>query len=86
MIGKELATYKHHYFLLVVVESIVLSLYTTSKDQLIQLLCAILVGVFYFGWGVITHAKELKTPRLMLEYATVGLLASTVLIALIRSV
>ncbi len=78
--------HKYHYSLLVVVEAILLSLFVGSKDTLTQIVTALAVGIFYFVWGVITHAGQIRTPRLMLEYAVVGMLGTVMLIILTKSV
>ena len=46
-----------------------------------RLLTSIAVGLSYFLWGIITHLRD-KTLFLpiVLEYLTIGLLATTVLI------
>ncbi len=86
MLQKDIEQHKYHYSSLIIVEAILLSIFVGSKDQVMQVVAAITVGAFYFIWGVITHAGQLKTPRLMLEYAVVGLLGSLMLIVLLKSV
>ncbi len=86
MLAQELRTHKYHYALLIILEALLLSLFVTTKDQLLQLILAVSVGLFYFTWGIVTHAGRLHTLRLMLEYAVVGLLASTMLVILVGSV
>lgn len=86
MIHHELNAHKYHYTLLILIESILLSLFVTTKDQVIQLIFAVLIGVFYFLWGVRTHTGVYRPLRLMLEYAVVGLLATVILVVLIKSV
>jgi hypothetical protein len=86
MIHRELTKHPHHYSLLIVFEALLLTLFLSSRDQTLQILLALLVGVAYFFWGILTHAGELRTSRLMLEYAIVGLLASLMLIILTQNV
>jgi hypothetical protein len=86
MLHREITKHKYHYSALIIVEAILLSIFVTNKDQLVQLMAAIGVGVLYFCWGVITHAGQIRTPRLMLEYAVVGLMGSLMLIVLLKSV
>lgn len=86
MLHKELTKHKYHYTLLIIAEAILLSVFVGSKDQLVQVLCAVSVGIFYFFWGIITHAGQIRTARLMLEYAVVGLLGSSMLLVLVKSV
>jgi hypothetical protein len=86
MIHRELSRHPHHYSLLIVIESVLLSLFLTQHDSTIQFLLAFLIGIFYFGWGIMTHAGEVKPLRLMLEYAVVGLLASTMLTILVSNI
>lgn len=86
MVHEELTKHSHHYSLLIVVESVLLTLFLSLHDQTLQTVVALTIGVAYFFWGVITHAKEIQTTRLMLEYAVVGLLASLMLVILIQNV
>lgn len=86
MIHKELTEHKYHYTLLIIIESILLTLFVSTKDQVIQILCAVCIGIFYFIWGVSTHKGSYRPLRLMLEYAVVGLLATVILILLVKSV
>ena len=86
MLHKDVIHHKYHYGLLIVIEAILLSLFVTSHDQVTQGIIALTIGIFYFFWGVGTHAGSYRPLRLMLEYAVVGLLASVILIILIGSV
>ncbi len=85
MIGRELHIHKHHYATLVIGQSILLSLFVMTKDAQIQILVAVFCGLFYFSWGVLTHRHEIRTLRLVLEYAFIGLLATVMLCALVNN-
>ena len=86
MIHQEIGHHAYHYTLLILVEAVLLSFFVVTKDQVIQLLLAAVVGLFYTIWGVSTHRGQLLTLRLVLEYATVGLLAAVMLAILVGSV
>lgn len=86
LIHKDLTSHKYHYTLLIVVEALLLSIFIGSKDQMVQLLSAFSVGVFYTIWGFLSHAGEIRTLRLMLEYVSVGLLGTLILVLLVKSV
>ncbi len=86
LLHQDLSAHKYHYTLLIIVEAILLSVFVGSKDQVVQILAAFSVGLFYTAWGILSHAGELKTIRLMLEYAVVGLLGSLMLVILVKSV
>lgn len=86
MLHKDLTKNKYHYTTLIVVEALLLSVFVASKDETMQIISAFSVGFFYFFWGVITHAGQVRTTRLMLEYAAIGLLGSLMLLILVGSV
>ncbi|MBP9700026.1 hypothetical protein KBD71_01965 [Candidatus Woesebacteria bacterium] len=84
MIKKELTHRSHHYIILIVGEALLLSAFLVFSMQGYKALIAVLVGVWYALWGVFTHQNEVKTTRLLLEYAAVGLLATVLLLSLIQ--
>ncbi len=84
MIKRELQKRSHHYILLIVGEAILFSSFVFVKNSPLQSFLAVVIGLFYFLWGVFTHQKEIKTFRLMLEYAVVGMLATVMLLSLLQ--
>lgn len=84
MIKKELTHRPHHYIILIVGEALLLSAFLVFSMQGYKALIAVLVGVWYTIWGVFTHQHEIKTTRLLVEYAAVGLLATVLLLSLIQ--
>lgn len=83
---EEFRKHKYHYALLIFIQSLLLTIFVATRDQLLQHIAAVCIGVFYFLWGVIVHTGTLLTVRLMLEYAVIGFLGSVILIVLIGSV
>ncbi len=85
MLHQELQHYSHHYTLLVIGEALLLSAFLGFNVSSIRFLIACLVGILYATWGVYTHRRELHTLRLVLEYVSIGLLATVMLIALVHN-
>ncbi|PWU22496.1 hypothetical protein C5B42_05775 [Candidatus Cerribacteria bacterium 'Amazon FNV 2010 28 9'] len=83
MVHQELTQHPYHYTALIIIEALLLSLYTTTTDSLLKTIFAILVGSAYAIWGISVHAGSIRTPRLVLEYAIVGLLGTLMLSFLI---
>lgn len=85
MIARELHKHKHYYALLIIGEAILLGLFVTLNTSSVRMFIAFLVGIAYFLWGTVTHKGEVRTLRLVLEYAFIGLLATVILIAIINN-
>lgn len=86
MIHQELTQKPHHYAVLLIGESLLFTAFVSTRDPVIQLLLSWAIGVFYFFWGVFSHEKALRTGRLMLEYALVGLLATMLLLVILGNI
>lgn len=85
MLQKELYDHSHHYSLLIVLEAFLLSAFIVVEAVWLRILVALSIGILYALWGIYAHKGQLTTVRLVLEYALVGLLASTMLIVLISN-
>ena len=85
MVHQEIQRYAHHYTLLILGEATLLSAFLVIGVGSIRILVAILVGILYATWGIYIHRKELHTLRLVLEYVSMGLLATVMLIALVHN-
>lgn len=86
MVHRDLIKHRHHYALLLLSEAMLLSLFVTLNDMLLKGVVAVLAGICYFIWGVLTHAGEIRTPKLMLEYASVGLLGTLMLLMVLKTI
>ncbi len=86
MILHELYHRSSHYLFLLIVESIVFSLFILTDSTIYRDVLALFCGVFYMGWGVYTHSGELITSRLIFEYVAIGTLASCILLLLSHAV
>ncbi|HSW89894.1 MAG TPA: hypothetical protein VLH19_03400 [Patescibacteria group bacterium] len=73
------------YVLLAVVEILLLGGFLWRPEGIVRLWLAIFIGLFYAGFGILTHRKEIRTLKLMLEYLCIGLLATTSLVLLISN-
>lgn len=86
MIAKELQYRFSHYAWLVVILSVLFSLYVFGSSVLLRLSIALLIGLVYIVWGLWSHRGEIRTMRLVLEYVAVGLLGAVILGVLAQTV
>ncbi|MEP7167074.1 MAG: hypothetical protein ABI758_03800 [Candidatus Woesebacteria bacterium] len=82
MIARELRFRPYQYGVLLFVESVFLSAFLFTPMLNVRVFLAVLAWISYVIWGVWSHAGEVKTTRLVLEYIAVGGLGAFMLIIL----
>jgi len=75
----------HHKlaYLLLVIGLVALSLAFIGvwPNRMYQRIVAVVIGLFYFGWGLVTHVHTLQlTKRVLYEYAAMAILATLLLL------
>lgn len=86
MIAKEMQHRFSHYISLVVILSVLFSLYVFGNSSMLRVSTAALIGLVYIVWGLWSHHGEIRTMRLVLEYVAVGLLGAVILGVLAQTV
>jgi hypothetical protein len=82
MIAKELQFRSSQYGVLLFVESVLLSAYLFTPLLSVRIVLAGFCWVSYTLWGIWSHAGEVRTARLVLEYIAVGGLGALMLVIL----
>ena len=82
MIARELRFRPYQYGVLLFVESVLLSAYLFTPLLSVRVMLSVFSWTAYVVWGIWSHAGEVKTARLVLEYIAVGGLGAFMLLVL----
>lgn len=82
MIASELFHRSHHYSILVFGVSLLLGGFLIVDTHEQRVMIALILSAYYSTWGLLTHRKEIRSPRLVLEYVAVSALAWAILVSI----
>lgn len=72
-----------YMFLVGILTLFTVGYFSAGKYIVVQQAMAVNLGIAYFIWGIVHHRNlKMLTPRIMLEYFFVGLLATTLLVVI----
>ncbi|MBU0618651.1 hypothetical protein KKD62_00270 [Patescibacteria group bacterium] len=74
----------YSYLFLISGLSLGLVAFFALSEQVFRLTVAVIIGIFYFSWGMVHHSWEKSLhPKIVLEYLLFALLAVFILISLV---